>query len=166
VAARFGLGGAIAEGALQRLAASGRIVQGEFHPAGIGQEWCDAAVLRRLRRRSLAALRHEVEPVSPAALARFLPQWQHIGKGHGLRGTDGLARAIEQLQGASVPASALEKLVLPSRVADYTPAMLDELTSAGEVVWAGAGSRSPARMAGSPSTWRTRLPCSCLGPTP
>ncbi|MGW0209803.1 Lhr family ATP-dependent helicase, partial [Streptomyces sp. NPDC003233] len=138
-AARFGLGVAVTEGALQRLAASGRVVQGEFHPAGIGQEWCDAAVLRRLRRRSLAALRHELEPVPPAALAQFLPQWQHIGKGHGLRGVDGLVRAVEQLQGASVPASALEKLVLPSRVANYTPAMLDELTAAGEVVWSGAG---------------------------
>ncbi|WP_420918194.1 Lhr family ATP-dependent helicase, partial [Streptomyces caniscabiei] len=87
----------------------------------------------------LAALRHEVEPVPPAALAQFLPQWQHVGGGHGLRGVDGLVRAIEQLQGASVPASALEKLVLPSRVANYNPAMLDELTAAGEVVWAGAG---------------------------
>ncbi|MFJ4471546.1 ATP-dependent helicase [Streptomyces sp. NPDC089424] len=138
-AARFGLGVAVTEGALQRLGASGRVVQGEFHPAGIGQEWCDAAVLRRLRRRSLAALRHELEPVPPAALAQFLPQWQHIGRGHTLRGVDGLVRAVEQLQGASVPASALEKLVLPSRVANYSPAMLDELTAAGEVVWAGAG---------------------------
>ncbi|SFN26140.1 ATP-dependent helicase Lhr and Lhr-like helicase [Streptomyces sp. cf124] len=138
-AARFGLGVAVTDGALHRLAANGRVVQGEFHPAGIGQEWCDAAVLRRLRRRSLAALRHEVEPVPPAALAQFLPQWQHVGGGHGLRGVDGLVRAIEQLQGASVPASALEKLVLPSRVANYNPAMLDELTAAGEVVWAGAG---------------------------
>ncbi|MFE1286718.1 ATP-dependent helicase [Streptomyces sp. NPDC058751] len=138
-AARFGLGTAVTDGALHRLAASGRVVQGEFHPAGIGQEWCDAAVLRRLRRRSLAALRHELEPVPPAALAQFLPQWQHVGSGHGLRGVDGLVRAVEQLQGASVPASALEKLVLPSRVTGYTPALLDELTAAGEVVWAGAG---------------------------
>ncbi|QKV92213.1 ATP-dependent helicase [Streptomyces sp. NA02950] len=137
-AARFGLGTAVTDGALHRLAASGRIVQGEFHPAGVGQEWCDAAVLRRLRRRSLAALRHELEPVPPAALAAFLPQWQHLGT-HSLRGIDGLVRAIEQLQGAPVPASALEKLVLPSRVGDYHPTMLDELTAAGEVVWAGAG---------------------------
>ncbi|NBE54135.1 ATP-dependent helicase [Streptomyces boluensis] len=137
-AARFGLGSAVTEGALQRLGASGRVVQGEFHPAGIGQEWCDATVLRRLRRRSLAALRHELEPVPPAALAGFLPQWQHMGS-HRLRGIDGLVRAIEQLQGASVPASALEKLILPSRVRDYTPALLDELTTTGEVVWAGAG---------------------------
>ncbi|WP_103515657.1 DEAD/DEAH box helicase [Streptomyces sp. SM10] len=137
-AARFGLGTAVTDGALQRLAASGRVVQGEFHPAGIGQEWCDATVLRRLRRRSLAALRQELEPVPPAALAGFLPQWQHLGD-NSLRGIDGLARAIEQLQGAPVPASALEKLILPSRVMGYTPAMLDELTTTGEVVWAGAG---------------------------
>lgn len=135
---RFGLGTAVTDGALQRLAASSRVVQGEFHPAGIGQEWCDATVLRRLRRRSLAALRQELEPVPPAALAGFLPQWQHVGD-NSLRGIDGLARAIEQLQGAPVPASALEKLILPSRVMGYTPAMLDELTTTGEVVWAGAG---------------------------
>ncbi|MFI8433965.1 DEAD/DEAH box helicase [Streptomyces sp. NPDC079020] len=136
---RFGLGTAVTDGALHRLSASGRTVQGEFHPAGIGQEWCDATVLRRLRRRSLAALRHELEPVPPAALAAFLPQWQHAGSSS-LRGIDGLARAVEQLQGAPVPASALEKLILPSRVMGYTPAMLDELTTTGEVLWAGAGS--------------------------
>ncbi|MFI9114479.1 Lhr family ATP-dependent helicase [Streptomyces venezuelae] len=138
-ASRFGLGAAVTDGALQRLAASGRVVQGEFHPSGIGQEWCDATVLRRLRRRSLAALRHELEPVPPAALATFLPQWQHLGS-NSLRGIDGLARAIEQLQGAPVPASALEKLILPSRVRDYSPGLLDELTTTGEVLWAGAGS--------------------------
>ncbi|MEV8535366.1 ATP-dependent helicase [Streptomyces sp. NPDC051211] len=136
-AARFGLGAAVTDGALHRLAAAGRVVQGEFHPSGIGQEWCDAAVLRRLRRRSLAALRQELEPVPPTALATFLPQWQHLGGA--LRGIDGLARAIEQLQGAPVPASALERLILPSRVSGYSPALLDELTTTGEVVWAGAG---------------------------
>ncbi|MGX1711491.1 ATP-dependent helicase [Streptomyces albidoflavus] len=138
-AERFGLGRAVTEGALERLGASGRVVQGEFHPAGVGQEWCDATVLRRLRRRSLAALRQELEPVEPTALARFLPPWQHLG-GQGLRGLDGLVRAVEQLQGAAVPASALEKLVLPSRVAQYQPAMLDELTATGELLWAGSGS--------------------------
>ncbi|MHB6910067.1 Lhr family helicase [Streptomyces sp. DB-54] len=154
-ATRFGLGTAVTDGALQRLAAAGRVVQGEFHPEGIGQEWCDAQVLRRLRRRSLAALREELEPVPPAALAAFLPQWQHVGvprpapasgapappvaASSGLRGIDGLVRAVEQLQGAPVPASALEKLILPSRISGYTPALLDELTATGEVLWAGAG---------------------------
>ncbi|WSS22789.1 ATP-dependent helicase [Streptomyces sp. NBC_01190] len=135
---RFGLGAAVADGVLHRLAAAGRVAQGEFRPGGAGQEWCDAGVLRRLRRRSLAALRQELEPVPPATLGMFLPQWQHVGT-HSLRGMAGLARAVEQLQGAAVPASALEKLVLPSRVAGYSPAMLDELTSSGEVLWAGAG---------------------------
>jgi ATP-dependent Lhr-like helicase len=145
-AGRFGLGTAVADGALERMTAAGRLVRGEFHPARpaleAGHEWCDPGVLRRLRRRSLAALREELEPVPPTALAEFLPQWQHVaapsGDG-GLRGPDGLVRAIEQLQGAPVPASALEKLVLPSRVTGYTPTMLDELTASGEVLWAGAG---------------------------
>ncbi|WP_052851409.1 ATP-dependent helicase [Streptomyces avicenniae] len=141
-AERFGLGTAVVDGALGSLGSEGRLVRGEFRPDGAGHEWCDATVLRRLKRRSLAALRQEVEPVPPAALAAFLPRWQHVtgpgGRG-GLRGIDGLLRAVEQLQGAPVPASALERLVLPSRVTGYAPAMLDELTASGEVVWAGAG---------------------------
>jgi ATP-dependent helicase Lhr and Lhr-like helicase len=139
VAARLGLGVAVVDAALARLSASGRVVHGEFRPGGSGLEWCDAEVLRTLRRRSLARLRKEVEPVPAEALARFLPQWQGLGR-QGGRGLDGLVRAVEQLQGAAVPASALESLVLPSRAAGYTPSMLDELTASGEVLWAGHGS--------------------------
>ncbi|MFE2104686.1 ATP-dependent helicase [Kitasatospora sp. NPDC059463] len=140
-AARFGLGSAVVTGTLHRLTATGRLVQGEFRPVEghtATVEWCDADVLRRLRRRSLAALRQEVEPVPPRALAAFLPQWQHLA-GHRLRGPDGLLRVVEQLQGTALPASALEKLVLPARLADYSPGLLDELTAAGEIGWAGAG---------------------------
>ncbi|GIL25941.1 Lhr family helicase [Actinocatenispora comari] len=136
-AARFGLGVAVVEQALHRLAATGRLVTGEFTPGGTGVEWCDAEVLRILRRRSLAALRREIEPSPPKALAAFLPQWQQVGTGG--RGVEAVAAAIEQLGGVAVPASALERLVLPARVADYTPAYLDQLCSSGEVVWAGAG---------------------------
>jgi ATP-dependent Lhr-like helicase len=139
VATRLGLGVAVVDAALARLSSTGRLVHGEFRPGGAGLEWCDAEVLRAVRRRSLAKLRKEVEPVPPEALARFLPSWQGMGTSGG-RGLDGLVRAVEQLQGAVVPASALETLVLPSRVAGYTPSMLDELTAAGEVLWAGAGS--------------------------
>ncbi|TYB58636.1 ATP-dependent helicase [Nonomuraea sp. PA05] len=170
-AARFGLGVAVVSDALRRLAATGRVVSGEFRPGGRGEEWCDAGVLRMLRRRSLARLRKEVEPVAPETLALFLPAWHGItgvgpdkagagtgpGTGGGGRGTSGfgadargpvgsaramdaLVRSIEQLQGAAVPASALETLVLPSRVPGYHPALLDELTSAGDVMWVGQGS--------------------------
>ncbi len=140
-AARFGLGTAVVTGTLHRLTAGGRLVQGEFRP-GEGHtgtvEWCDAEVLRRLRRRSLAALRQEVEAVPPRALAAFLPQWQHLG-GHRLRGLDGLYRVVEQLQGTALPASALEKLILPARLSGYTPELLNELMVAGEIGWSGAG---------------------------
>ncbi|GIH26660.1 hypothetical protein Aph01nite_49700 [Acrocarpospora phusangensis] len=256
-AARFGVGIAVINDALRRLAASGRVVTGEFRPGGRGEEWCDSGVLRLLRRRSLARLRKEVEPVPPEVLAAFLPQWHGISaqlfdasdgrdagrgsappygpegrgalpgrspadvygsedrsgrgladaygpgsqgsrgptdtygpgsrggrgpadaygpgsqgsrgptdtygpgsrggrgpadaygqEGRGLfqggRGSmqamDALVHAIERLQGAAVPGSALETLVLPGRVPGYSPALLDELTASGEVIWAGQGS--------------------------
>ncbi|MEJ3749389.1 ATP-dependent helicase [Actinomycetes bacterium KLBMP 9797] len=136
-AARFGLGVAVVEQALRRLGATGRVVSGEFSPEGAGLEWCDAEVLRMLRRRSLAALRREIEPVPPRALATFLPRWQQVGSS--ARGVEAVAAAVEQLQGAAIPASALERLVLTGRVADYSPAYLDELCASGEVLWAGSG---------------------------
>jgi len=162
-ARRYGLGISVVADALRRLVSSGRLAQGELRPAGVGpvdpldaeassgagaaggREFIDAEVLRLLRRRSLAALRAEVEPAEPAQLARFLPAWNGIGVAQGparLRGSDGVLRAVEQLAGAVLPASAIESLILPARVADYSPAMLDELTAAGEVVWAGHGALS------------------------
>ena len=138
VAVRFGLGRAVVEDTLMRLAGEGRVAAGEFRPTITGGEWCDIEVLRRLRRMSLAALRHEVEPVDPATFARFLPEWQHVGSS--LRGVDAVLDVIEQLAGVRLPASAWESLILPLRVTDYAPSMLDELTGSGEVVWAGEGS--------------------------
>lgn len=174
-AARLGLGVAVVGTALKRLAADGRVVEGEFRPhappppapeasAGAGaddgaaaataapaapslagiSEWCDAEVLRKLRRRSLAALRAEVEPVDAAAYGRFLPAWQNVRvpgrRGQSaLRGLDGIITAVDQLSGVPIPASAWEPLILAGRVSDYQPAMLDELMAAGEVLWSGAG---------------------------
>ncbi len=159
VAERYGLGVAVVSGALHRLASDGVLAEGDFHPAG-GTQWCEAGVLRMLRRRCLAKLRKEVEPAPPAAFAAFLPAWQHADRawqqtgphqqGNGDRRpaqprparparADAVYDAIEQLAGAAVPASALETLVLPGRLPGYSPALLDELTAAGEVVWAGAG---------------------------
>ena len=147
-AARFGLGSFVVEQALKRLAAIGRVAAGEFTPVEVsgatvvGSEWCDTEVLRLLRRRSLAALRREIEPVPPRVLAAFLPRWHQIGswpstQTAGARGTEAVAAALDQLQGAAIPASAWERLVLPARVADYSPAYLDELCASGELLWAG-----------------------------
>jgi len=139
-AARFGLGTAVVNDTLRRLAADRRVVDGEFRPGASGTEWCSVDVLRRLRSRSLAALRQEVEPVSHATLGRFLPAWQHVSAaGDALRGIDGLAQVIDQLAGYSAPASAWENFILSARIRDYSPAWLDELTTSGEVVWAGQG---------------------------
>ena len=138
VAARLGLPRDAVDLALGELVREQRVVVGEFRPGGSGREWCDAEVLRRIRRRSLAALRREVEPVEQSALGRFLPGWQGIGSP--IRGVDRTFEAIEQLQGAPIPASVLERDVLAARVRDYTPAWLDELAAAGDIVWVGRGS--------------------------
>ncbi|MEO3783096.1 ATP-dependent helicase [Actinocorallia sp. B10E7] len=131
-AARLGLGTAVVHEVLARLPG---VLEGEFTPGRTGSEWVDAEVLRLLRRRSLARLRAEVEPSPPEALARFLPRWQGVGSSR----AGSLHEAVELLQGAPLPASALETLILPSRVPGYTPALLDELTTSGEVLWLGRG---------------------------
>ena len=163
LAERYALGVAVVTLALRRLAAAGRVVEGEFLPTGQAAggraadgpltparptEWCDAEVLRLLRRRCLARLRQEAEPVPPEVLARFLPAWHGIRTGSwvGATGTPrrradagAVLEVVERLAGTPLPASALETLVLPERVPGYSPALLDELTSAGEIVWSGAG---------------------------
>jgi ATP-dependent Lhr-like helicase len=52
-------------------------------------------------------------------------------------GLDALLDAIENLQGAPLPASIFESEILSARVLGYNPADLDALTAAGEVTWCG-----------------------------
>jgi ATP-dependent Lhr-like helicase len=138
VASRFGAPIERIEGAIAALATDERLVLGEFRPDGVHREWCDSDVLRQLRRRSLAALRREVEPVEHEALARFLPAWHGISGER--RGSDALVDVVGTLAGAPLVASTLERDVLPARMAPYRPSALDELCTTGEVVWVGAGS--------------------------
>jgi ATP-dependent Lhr-like helicase len=132
---RFGLGPAVVEDVLTRVSATGRVLSGAFRPGGSEREWCAADVLRTIRQRSLARLRHEVEPVDGAALGRLATAWQGVVRPR--PGLDALLDAIEQLQGAALPFSVLEADVLPARVEGYRPADLDALMGAGEVVWVG-----------------------------
>jgi ATP-dependent helicase Lhr and Lhr-like helicase len=146
-ARRWGLPVGVVEDALERLLGAGSMLRGEFRPGGAEREWCDPEVLRLLRRRSLARLRREVEPVDPAALGRFLPEWQGVAAAGAirppLRGTaalERLAEVVDQLAGLPIPASVLERDVLPARIQGYQPRLLDELGALGEVAWVGRGS--------------------------
>ncbi|HVE93162.1 MAG TPA: DEAD/DEAH box helicase, partial [Actinomycetota bacterium] len=137
VCARLGVPPERARAVLESLEAQGRVVRGEFRPDGSRREWCDQGVLRVLRRRSLAALRKEIEPVEAPALARFLPAWHGIGTPR--RGQEALVETVAQLQGAAIPASVLEPDVLPARLQGYRASDLDELLASGVCVWSGAG---------------------------
>jgi len=138
VATRFGIGVAPVEAALKQLVERDQVVEGEFLPGGRGREWCDVDVLRILKRRSLAKLRKQVEPVEQRALAQFLPMWQGIDQKR--KGLDGLLDVVEQLQGMPLPASDLEQYILPARLEGFDPSDLDELCAAGEIVWRGCES--------------------------
>jgi ATP-dependent Lhr-like helicase len=147
-AGRWALPVARIEEALARLLEAGTILRGEFRPGGTAREWCDPDVLRQLRRRSLARLRREVEPVEQVVLARFLPAWQGVRSNQStdpamLRpeaALERLAEVVDQLAGVPIPASVLERDVLPARVPGYQPRLLDELGALGEVAWVGRGS--------------------------
>ena len=132
---RFCLDKATVRTKLEQLVARERLLEGEFLPGGRGREWCDSQVLKKLKNRSLSQLRSQIEPVPQTALAQFLPSWQAISNPR--RGLDGLLDIIEQLQGVALPASTLEEQILPARVTDFSPSDLDELCSAGEIVWRG-----------------------------
>jgi len=135
---------------LRELERGGRLVRGELRPGGTQREWCDADVLRRLRRASLAMLRKEVEPAEQRALARFLPAWQGVDRAPaGGAGVDRLRELLVPLQGLALAPEVWERDVLPRRAGAYSPSWMDQLCAAGELVWVGAGAlgRSSGRVA-------------------
>ena len=148
--------------ALRELERDGALVRGELLPGGSGREWCDTEVLRRLRRASLAHLRKEAEAVDQLELARFLPQWQNVDAHRPAgAGPDRLREALVALQGVAVTPEVWERDVLPRRLGAYSPTWLDQLSTAGELVWLGAGAlgssgrvaiyfREDVRLAGPP----------------
>lgn len=132
---------ALPRGAVAALAdaavATGALVRGALRPGGTQLELCDAEVLRRIRRRTLARLRSQVAPVEATAMGRFLPAWHGIGGGR--RGMTALREALGQLEGQALSFTELETKILPARVLDFSPRMLDELGAMGELVWVGRG---------------------------
>jgi ATP-dependent Lhr-like helicase len=125
---------------LAGLERAGELVRGELRPGGTEREWCDPEVLRRLRRASLAVLRKEVEPVDQRALGRFLPAWQGVDRHPATgAGVDRLREVLVPLQGLALAPEVWERDVLPRRTGAYSPAWMDQLCAAGEIVWIGAG---------------------------
>jgi len=135
IAARHALRPETIEPILRTLHGGSKLLEGEFRPSGRHREWCDPEVLQQIRRKSLARLRREVEPVEPHVFARFTARWQGITVPR--QGLNALLDSIDMLQGAAVPVSELERDILPARIKDYKPSDLDTLMATGELVWVG-----------------------------
>src|SRR5580704_10887896 len=135
LATRYALQPAQIDAVLRGLHGKGKLLEGEFRPRGQYQEWCDPEILQQIRRKSLARLRREVEPVEQRTFARFTTRWQGVATRR--RGLDALLDAVENLQGSALLVSELEREILPARIADYRSADLDAVMAAGEVVWVG-----------------------------
>ena len=134
-AARYALRPAQVGVVLDAMVARGRVIRGELHPDKAGITYCDADVLRAIKRRSLAALRKQVEAVDQLTYARFL--LRHHGVQRSARGEQALRSALERLEGAKLPINALLRDILPARVRGFEPADLDLLLASGELVWRG-----------------------------
>jgi ATP-dependent Lhr-like helicase len=134
-AARYGLRPEQAALALDLLVSRGRLMRGELHPELPGEFYCDAEVMRIIKRRSLSALRKEIEPVDKLAYARFL--LRHHGILRSGRGLDLVRKALERLEGAPLSLGALERDILPERVQGFQRSDLDLLLASGELVWRG-----------------------------
>ncbi|AIJ33075.1 ATP-dependent DNA helicase [Corynebacterium imitans] len=151
----FGLAVGAAYEPLHRLIDQEKVIPGHYRQGVDEEEYVAAEVLRIIRSRSLAAARAQTQPVSQSAFGRFLPAWHNVsasGVRPALRGADGVYTVLEQLAGVRLPASAWESHILPSRVGDYSPVMLDELTASGEILIVGAGK------AGARDPWIMLLP--------
>ena len=145
VAEAFGIGASAAEAALRELAGDGSLVS--LGKAG----WMESSVFTRVRNRSLARARAAIAPVAPEVLQRLV--LERAGLDEVGSGVNALAEALAALEGVWLPADLWESVVLPARVADYRPAMLDELIASGEVVWqARPGDESASGQRGSGRT--------------
>ncbi|HEY1607920.1 MAG TPA: DEAD/DEAH box helicase [Paraburkholderia sp.] len=131
--------------ALTRLEAQGTVMRGRFTPGAREDEWCERHLLARIHRYTVRRLRREIEPVERNDFMRFLFEWQRVAADTRGSGRDALAGVLDQLEGWEASASGWEDEILPARIDDYTPMLLDELCRSGRLAWA----RLPARAAGS-----------------
>ncbi len=132
----FGLSKNAIESGLLKLEAEGFVIRGQFTPGLTETEWSARRLLARIHSYTLNRLRQEIEPASTADFMSYLLAWQKVAPDHQMEGSESVRAIIEQLEGFEAPAASWEGELLPSRLAEYDPAWLDDLCLSGEVVWA------------------------------
>ena len=136
LAADLGITPIDVEVALVGLESEGSVLRGKFTPGAPSLEWCERRLLARIHRYTLGRLRREIEPATRAEFARFLFEWQRVRPDDRREGDEALAAVVAELEGFAAPAAAWETEILPARIADFMPEMLDRLCLAGRISWA------------------------------
>ena len=135
----WGLSAELVARTLDGLVNDRTVVRGEFRPGGHGQEYCDAGVLQRIRRRTIARLREEIEPVDLRTYAAFLPQWHSV-----LPSTSdesdvaAMADVMDRLSALALPASSV-MAILRARIPSAGPSDIDSLVTSGALTWWSVG---------------------------
>ena len=132
----LGLAPVDVEVALVALEAEGCVLRGRFTEDAASIEWCDRRLLARIHRYTLGRLRREIEPATRAEFMRYLFEWQRVRPDDRRQGFEALAAVAADLEGFAAPAAAWEAEILPARIADFAPEMLDRLCLAGRASWA------------------------------
>ncbi len=133
---RLGIEPSEIDKALLRMEANGAILRGKFTGPSVPEtEWCDRRLLARIHRLTVATLRKQIEPVTPAQFMRWLLRWQHVAPGSQVQGERATLEVVRQLQGFEIPANAWERQILSRRIAGYDPKWLDQLCLTGAVGW-------------------------------
>jgi ATP-dependent Lhr-like helicase len=163
----LGLPASEIEKTLLRMEASGSILRGKFTdqatragaPAPHKIEWCERRLLARIHRLTVATLRKQIEPITPAQFMRWLLRWQHVAPGTQVQGERATLEVLRQLQGFEIPANAWERQILARRIANYDPQWLDQLCLTGALGW-GRLSPHPATLEDSAAGKRRVIPTS------
>jgi ATP-dependent helicase Lhr and Lhr-like helicase len=140
LADRLGLDPALIWQRMLELEMQGTHLRGIFEHSGDARldedvEWCERRLLQRIHKKTLAGLRRQVEPVSPAVYMQWLLRWQRVAPQRQLLGEQGVLDALRLLEGFEAPAIEWERSLLPQRVAGYDPRWLDSLCLQGVVGW-------------------------------
>lgn len=138
---RYGLPSDVLDSVLSTLTSTQEVVRSPFgKSATAGEQYIYRPNLDRMHRQTITLLRKEISPARLDEFAAFLFRWQKLHPSAQAKGVAAAQEVLEQMQALALPVEIWEREILRRRIEGYTREQIAALTSAGTVVWVGAGS--------------------------